>query len=294
MRSDPPTFDFQIGELATVQHGVVARRQLIELGLSEPMVGRLLARGRLHGIHRGVYAVGHKRLTKHGRYMAAVLACGPTAVLSHRCAADLWGLKTGGTRLEVSVPGTQRRRPKHILLYQPRDIPPRHRGTIDAIPVTSLARTLVDLAAVVDPTRLGRAWEEADRTQRLDVRAVDDVLAGVPNGKGTGHIRALIAERRTATDTREGMERDFADIIRKAGLPTPAYNALIEGFLVDAVWVEQRLIVELDSFDFHDRTRKSHDHERERHTALQLKGWQVVRLTSSQMPNAANIVSALL
>ena len=294
MGAESPTFDFSLADLATTQHGVVARRQLLELGVGPRRFEFLVARGRLHRVHRGVYAVGHRRLTKHGRYMAAVLACGPKAVLSHRCAADLWCLGSGGTRLEVSVPGAQRRRPKIILLYQPRDLPPRDRGTIDAIPVTSLARTLVDLAAVVTADRLGRAWEEADRLGELDVRAVEDVLARGPNRPGTGNIRALIAERRVANDTREGMERDFADEIRKAKLPMPAFNVLVEGYLVDAVWFDSKLVVELDSFAFHDRTLRSFDSERERHTALQLKGWTVVRLTRSQMPHAARIVRALL
>jgi very-short-patch-repair endonuclease len=294
MRPKSQASDFSLADLATRQHGVIARRQLIEAGIGERAFKRLVADGHLHRIHRGVYAVGHRRLTRNGRYMAAVLACGPSAVLSHRCAADLWGLHSGGTRLEVSVPGISRRPPKLIILYQPRDLPPRDRGTIDSIPVTSLARTLVDLAAVIGPDRLGRAWEEADRVGKLDVRAVEEVLARSNGRKGTGHIRALIAERRVATDTHAGLERDLADEIRKAKLPMPAWNVLVEGYLCDAVWFDSKLIVELDSFDFHDRTRKSFDGERERHTALQLKGWQVVRLTKSQMPVAAKIISALL
>jgi very-short-patch-repair endonuclease len=227
--------------------------------------------------------------------MAAVLACGPGAVLSHRSAARLWNLQTDGAKIEVTSASRGRRRKRGpILVHETRELPSQDRGTIDGIPVSSLARTLVDLAAVVNPDRLGRAWEEADRMRKLDVRAVEEVLARSRGRKGTKHIRALIAERRVATDTREGMERDLADAIRKARLPTPAFNVLVEGYLVDAVWFERRLVVELDSYAFHDGTRKSFDHERERHTAPQLKGWTVVRLTSSQMPEAAKIIAALL
>ena len=294
MRPKTRTPGEKLALVAARQHGVIARWQLLALGSSPTAIRRMAANGRLHPLYRGVYAVGHRRLTKHGRYMAAVLASGRDAVLSHRCAADLWSLRTGGSLMEVSVAGTRRSRPANIRLYQPRDLPPQDRATIDNIPVTSLARTLVDLAAVVHPDRLGRAWEEADRRRVLDVRAVEDVLARSSGRKGVGHIRTLIAERRTATDTHEGLERDFADIIRKAGLPMPSFNVLIDGYLVDAVWPKRRLIVELDSYAFHDGTKKSFEYERHRQTQLQLKGWRVVPLTDGQMPNAAKIVQALL
>lgn len=294
MGPEPRTFDFEVAGVATRQHGVIARRQLLAIGLGERVIKRRIARGHLHVLYRGVYAVGHRRLTTRGRYMAAVLACGRDAVLSHRCAADLWNLRVGGTRLEVSVAGARRRRSGSILVYQPRNLPPQDRTEIDGIPITSLARTLVDLAAVVDSRRLGRAFEEAERIGELDLRTVNDVLARSPNRKGTGNVRALLAERRPTTDTREGLERDFADIVREAGLPAPAYNVLVEGFLVDAAWMPQRLIVEIDSWAFHDKTRHNFENERARHTALQLKGWTVVRLTKGQMPDAARIINALL
>jgi very-short-patch-repair endonuclease len=181
-----------------------------------------------------------------------------------------------------------------ILVHETGDLSTQDRTVLDDIPVTSLARTLVDLAAVVDATRLGRAFEEAERIQMLDVRAVEEVLRRSNGRKGTKRVRALLAERRTATDTREGLERDFADVIRQAGLPIPAYNALIEGFLVDAVWMDRKLIVEIDGYSFHDRTRRSFEEERVRHTHLQLKGWTVIRLTEGQMPDAASVISALL
>ena len=245
-------------------------------------------------MHRGVYAVGHRRLTTWGRFMAAVLACGPGAVLSHRSAARLWNLKTDGAKIEVTTVSSGRTRQRgSVLVHETSDLPKQDRAVLDGIPVTSLARTLVDLAAVVDPTRLGRTFEEAERIRKLDIRAIEAVLLRSNGRNGTKHVRALIAERRPATDTREGLEREFAEIIRQAGLPVPVYNALIGGFLVDAAWMDRRLIVELDGYDFHDRTRKSFEAERVRHTHLQLRGWTVIRLTKGQMPDAASVISAL-
>ena len=226
--------------------------------------------------------------------MAAVLACGPDALLSHRSAATLHNLKTGGSRIEVLSASRGRPGPPGVVLHTTRDLPPQDCATVDGIPVTRLPRTLVDLAAVVDARRLGRAFEEAERIGELDVRAVEEVLARSHGRGGTKNVRALLAERRSATDTREGLERDFADAIREAGLPVPAYNALIEGFLVDAVWKDRKLIVELDGYAFHDRTRKSFEDERRRHTALTLKGWTVLRLTAAQMPEAAGILCQML
>jgi very-short-patch-repair endonuclease len=286
--------DSLYAEIAARQHGVIARFQLLALGFGDRAIKRRLAGGRLHRVHRGVYAVGHKRLTAWGRFMAAVLACGPEALLSHRSAATLHNLKTGGSRIEVISASRGRPGPPGIVLHTTRDLPPRDRARIDGIPVTSLARTLVDLAAVVDYQRLGRAFEEAERIERLDTRAVEEVLARSHGRKGMGNVRALLAERRVATNTREGIERDFADRIREARLPMPAFNVLIDGYVVDAVWIEHRLIVELDSYEFHDRTRNSFHHERARHADLVLKGWTVLPLTDRQIPRAPEILRPLL
>jgi hypothetical protein len=136
-------------------------------------------------------------------------------------------------------------------------VPARHWGWIDGIPVTSLARTLVDLAGVVSRERFENAFEEADRLGELDVREVEDVCDRSPGRRGVRRVRALIAARRMPTDTREGLERKFARIIREASLPMPAFNVAIGGYVVDAVWPDHKLIVELDSYAFHDRTIES-------------------------------------
>jgi predicted transcriptional regulator of viral defense system len=282
--------DHPLPALATRQHGVVSRLQLMELEFHRRAIARMLQTGRLHRIHRGVYAVGHRRLTTWGRFMAAVLACGEPALLSHRSAATLHNLKTGGSKIEVISASRGRAGPPGITLHTTRDLPKQDRTVIDGIPVTALPRTLVDLAAVVDYRRLGRAFEEAERIQRLDTRAVKEVLRRSHGRRGVKAVHVLLAERRIATNTREGIERDFADELRKAGLQLPAFNVLIEGYLVDAVWPQYKLIVELDSYAFHDRTVNGFHRGRGRYAELVLKGWTVVPLTDRQIPRAAEIL----
>ena len=286
--------DRAIARIAAAQHGVISRGQLLALGLSPGGIEHRLRTWRLHRVHRGVYAVGHARLTPHGRFMAAVLACGDGALLSHRSAAFLWNLRAGGTRIEVTVPAAGRTAPQRVLLHRTRRFHPDDRTIIDGIPITSLARTLVDLAAVVDRRRFERAFEEAERIGKLDVRALSEALDRCPNRSGTGVVRALIAESRMPAETRPGLERQFIERIRDAGLPMPACNVPIEGYVVDAVWPEARLIVELDSFAFHDRTRRSFESDRRRRTKLKLAGWHLVELTSGQMPRAGAIVKSFL
>lgn len=153
-------------ELADRQHGVISRRQLLELGLSSDAIAHRLARGRLHQLHRGIYAVGRPKVSLHGKWMAAVLACGPEALLSHRSAAALWGLiDQRGAIVDVTVPATALRRRPGIRAH--RRGPPLPRAEHEGVPVLSVAATLLDLAADDDP-RLESAVNAADRLDRLD------------------------------------------------------------------------------------------------------------------------------
>src|SRR2546423_6748271 len=162
--------DRQIAALATRKHGVVARRQLVALGLGPGAIDHRVARGRLHPVHRGVYAVGHPRLTARGLWMAAVLACGPGALLSHRSAAALWGFQsTAAMRIDVSAPG-RRGRPG-IVLHRVGSVHDEDRGKCHGVPVTAVPRTLLDLAGLVSPDQLPRALEQAARPQLLDMKA---------------------------------------------------------------------------------------------------------------------------
>lgn len=271
-----------IAAIAGRQHGVVARRQLLASGLSAKAIRARIASGHLHRVNRGVYAVGHARLTPQGVLMAAVLACGPGAVVSHRTAADVHGLRIGGTSVEVSVASSGRRGPGGVLLHQPRHLDRCDCSVVDGIPVTTVARTLVDVAAVVSRRRLERAFDEAERREKIDISALAEVCARSNGRRGVATLRALIAERRVVPETKEELEHRFIELLRAAGIPLPSCNVLIEGVLVDAVWPAEQLVVELDSYGFH-RTRAQLERDHESTVKLQLSGWRVVRLTWRMM-----------
>jgi very-short-patch-repair endonuclease len=209
--------------------------------------------------------------------MAAVLACGKDALLSHRSAADLWGLRIAGHRIEVTVPHARPRR-QGILVHRTRAIPPADRVLRDSIPITSLGRTLVDLADVVTRARLERAFDDAERLGILNVAEVHPI----PGRAGTNAITSLVTERRMVPETKSELERRFAAFIREEGLPWPVFNTLVEGFEVDVLWREQKLIVELDSWEYH-RTRKAFEDDRAKEPILRLAGYEVIRVTSHRL-----------
>jgi hypothetical protein len=242
--------DAGIAALAHRQYGVVSLAQLVALGLSKQAVAKRVAAGRLHRVFRGVYAVGHRRLTKYGRWMAAVLACGEGAVLSHLSAAELLNLRLSGNIIDVTSPTRSRHGLKGIRLHQPRSLAPEHRTTIDGIPVTTVPRLLADLAGMLDATGLKRVWHEADRQKLLDVEAVKP-LARQPR-KGIRNLRALIEAAEDAPDTKSEFEHRFHDLMAaNPDIPQPVYNVALHGYVVDAAWLTQGLIVELHSRAYH-------------------------------------------
>jgi hypothetical protein len=256
MRAKGQPRQLEMAALAARQHGVIALRQLFALGFGRGAVRHMLATGRLHRLHQGVFAVGHFHLSARGRWMAAVLACGDGALLSHLSAAILWGIaRSGSRRLDVTVVAQGGRSRPGIVVHQVRHLSVDDRAVRERIPITSLARTLLDMAEVVSPRRVERAFEEADRLGLLDVRGVQELCDRSPGRRGLKTLLPLVGERAHPTpDTRSDLEADFAAFCRERELPPPAFNVLVEGFLVDAAWVERKLVVELDSWGFH-RTR---------------------------------------
>jgi predicted transcriptional regulator of viral defense system len=275
--------DGLIAALAHRQHGVVGRAQLVRLGLGRRAIGHRLGCGRLHRVHRGVYAVGHRVLSQEATWMAAALAGGPNAVLSHRSAAALWGIRTGGpTRVEVTVPRALRSRTGlHV-----------HRGVLAAdevtavrgIPVTTAARTLLDLAAVLTPARLERAVEEAERLRLGDDPSLHALVARHPRRRGVATLRRILDDAQIAVAfTRSELEERFLAFLADAGLPRPLVNAPVEllgGTRVEAdcLWPAERLAVELDGHASH-ATRAAFERDRARDRGLQAAGWRVVRIT---------------
>lgn len=266
--------------VAARQHGVVSVRQLLALGLDSNAVGRRVAAGWLHRRYRGVYSVGHVSLSKRGDYMAAVLACGPGAVLSHRAAGDLWGVRPGGGHIEVTVP-RGRAGPSEVRAHRSRTLRPGDVTRVDGIPVTTVARTLLDLASVLSPQSLARAVDRAERLELFDLVSVEDALARAPGRKGVAALRCAVAGWRPR-HTRSELEDRFYELLRTSGLPWPRFNAMVEGEIgtqeVDAFWPAQGLVVQLDGFAYH-RTRRDRERDSASDADLELGGRRVVRLT---------------
>jgi Transcriptional regulator, AbiEi antitoxin len=184
----PSRRDAELARLAAEQHGVVALRQLPELGLSSSAVRSRVASGRLHRVHRGVYAVGHRVLGVEGRWIAAVLACGRDAVLSHRSAAALWSLRpTTRTAIDVTVPRRVGLSRPGIDVHRATGLEPGDLTRVRGVPCTTVARTLVDLAEVIDRRELARACEQAEVLRRFDARALEGALARTTGRHGARH-----------------------------------------------------------------------------------------------------------
>ena len=228
-------------------------------------------------------------MTRHGHYMAAVLACGTDAVLSHRSAASLWGLRTSArTAIDVATRTRAGRDRAGIDVHSGSTLAACDLTTVDAIPCTSLARTLLDLAEVVSVRSVERAVERAEILRLLDMGPIDEVLARAGGRRGAAVLRAVLSEIRLGTTlTRSELEERLLAICREAALPRPELNAWIAhsdggGAEADFLWREQRLIVEVDGRDVHT-TRRAFEHDRRRDQALMLLGWRVVRFTWRQV-----------
>jgi very-short-patch-repair endonuclease len=295
-RQDRPPLWEAVAELAARRWGVVSRADLVRLGASRAGIDAWVRRGRLHRLHRGVYAVGHAYLGREGRRLAAVLACGEGAVLSHRTAASHWGLlDTHSARIDVTARRSREGAPG-IRLHSSRSLTARDTTTHEGIPITSVARTLLDLAATVRAGRLERALAQAERLQLYDSRAIRDVLS-----RSNGHRGRAALTKATAQEpklTRSEAEARFLALVRDAGLREPLANfSLIAPdhprLEVDFYWPSYRLIVEIDGWETHG-TRAAFEADRRRDAALQAGGAKVLRFTWRQLVgDGATVVERL-
>jgi very-short-patch-repair endonuclease len=256
-----------IAALAGRQHGVVGRTQLLAAGIEATAIKRRVQASRLHPLSRGVYAVGHRVLTTQGRWMAATLAT--RAVLSHRSAGALWGLRPWTGRIELTVPrGTS---PRPGLLLHRAVLAPDEITVKDCIPVTTPARTLLDLAGVLQRHQLQQAINEAEI---LRLEGPHRLASRYPTKRGTRAIRTLAPP----TYTRRDLEARFHTFLNDRRFPRPQTNVLIEGKEVDFAWPDRRLIIELDSWEYH-RTRHAFEDDRRTDRRLKAAGWTVIRIT---------------
>jgi len=268
---------------------VVSRAQLLALGVSRGATEHWLSVGRLQLLHRGVYAVGHAALRPEGHRLAAVLACGPGAVLSHRSAAAHWGLlHTDQTRIDVTAPRGRHGAPG-IRLHRTRFLDAQDTTTHQGIPTTTVHRTLLDVAALAREGELERAVAQAERLRMYDHREIQAVLDRANGHRGVGLLRR--ATSRTPKWTKNEWEAEFLGLIRKAGLPEPETN---EAFHVpdhgpcqpDYHWPQHRVIVELDGFETHG-TRAAFHADRAKDAALTASGHRVLRFTRDDHPALA-------
>jgi hypothetical protein len=274
--------DRAIWRIADRQHGVVSRGQLSELGVERGALEHRITVGRLHPLYRGVYAaVSPRLLTRHGRWMAAVLACGPGAALSHLAAAALWGIR-GGARVEITVPRGGRRRRDGIRLHWA-DLPADETTTHHGIPVTTISRTLFDLSAVVQRHELRSGFRQAEQLRLTDPLGVGTLIDRYPRKPGVPVLKAVYEEaQRGLGIIRSELEELFQNFLTGAGLPPPLTNVLIEGMEVDCAWPNARLIVELDGRATHD-TLTAFETDRARDRRLEAAGWRVIRITWRQL-----------
>ncbi len=272
-RGDP--IDIAIAALAARQHGNVTREQLLELGLGVSAIKSRARTGRLYRVHTGVYAVGRPPVTPHERAMAAVLACGSGAVLSHRSAMTLWGLlKRWEKPFQVTVTGD--RRPKDITVHRSSTLRRRDLTKQLGIPVTSPARTLLDCAPALSERAFRRAVNDARLGNHLHLPALADVVESAANHPGAARLRGLLAT--SDGPTRSEFEDTFRSFCECFGLPRPLMGARVAGYEVDALFPAQRLIVELDGWRYHS-DRDAFERDRNRDADTLAAGFGTVRIT---------------
>jgi very-short-patch-repair endonuclease len=270
-------------ELATRQHGVVSLAQFRLLGLTESTVRSRVTAGSLHRIHDGVFALGRPDLPRHGRWMAAVLACGEGALLSHRSAAALQELlAVGGGPIDVTVPNRSARSRPGIRTHRPVALDRPDRAVVEGIPCTSVPRTLLGLAAVVPLGVLETACNRAELLNVLDMAAMGELLERSRGHPGTRALRSVLRIDLGEGVPRTELERRFLALCRRAALPSPSVNAWIslagEEMQFDFVWHRERVVVDVDGWDTH-RTRRAFQEDRRRDRLLRLAGWEPLRFT---------------
>lgn len=279
-----------IAALAARQHGVVARAQLLAAGMSPKAVRHRVETRRLTPLHRGVYRLGETE-TRLTRLMAAVLAAGPTGALSHHAAAELHGF--GPQRpgpIDVTVTQGHARQKPGLRVHRARHI---DRVNIQGIPTTTPARTLLDLATVLPERDLHRAIEEAQIQRKLDHSSLAEAVDRAAGHHGARALRAAATATHEPALTRSEAERILMDVIRRADLPIPRTNQRIGRYEVDAVWHEQRLVVEVDGYAFHS-TRHAFERDRRKQADLTAAGYRVNRITWRQLSEEREAVVARL
>jgi very-short-patch-repair endonuclease len=286
-RAQPGSARAVESDLAEAQHGVASRRQLLAAGLRPGAIQRRIDAGRLHPLHRGVYAVGHRVLSRQGRMTAALLASDPGAVLSHRSAAALWGLRDqAGAAVELTIPRKSSSSP--VIRRHRADLAPDEITVCDRIPVTTVPRTILDLAASSSIDALEAILREAEYRRLFDRLSIPELLSRHPGRRGSRRLRVCLERIAEAPAGRaeSPLESRFLSFLRGHGLPRPQLNAWVSvasaRYRVDCLWPGSRQIAELDGWAGHG-TRSAFQDDRARDRALAAAGYAVTRITWSQL-----------
>jgi very-short-patch-repair endonuclease len=291
-----PHVDARVAGLASRQHGVISRAQLRDLGIEDSAIAYRIGAGRLHRVQRGVYAVGHPVLAPRARWLAAVLTCGPGAALGYASAAALWGIRPSAAEwIDVVVPkaGGRRRRAR-LRIHRHPALQAGEVTTHERVPVTTPARTLLDLAAVLPPRKLHRALDQTEILELTDYPALAATARAHPGHRGSARLRRALAEHTAGTTpTRSDLEELFLEICRAHRLPTPLVNQFVGEETVDFLFVAERLIVEADSWRYH-RTREAFDRDRRRDWTHAGEGYRTLRFTDRQLEREPQTVAEMV
>jgi predicted transcriptional regulator of viral defense system/very-short-patch-repair endonuclease len=288
--------DVELAELARRQHAVVNRRQLLRMGLGRRAIERRLEAGRLHRLHDGVYAVGHRLIPRDGWLMAAVLASGPEAVLSHRSAAALWGLRgypEGAVHVTVPRKSTSSKQIRRHVSRVPGD----ERAAREGIPVTTVPRTIFDLAATEDVDAVISMLREAEYLRRWDRLSLWDLVERYPGRRGVRKVRFALErlKKEPPGRKRSKLEERFAPFLRRHRLPLPRFNDWIllepKRYQVDCHWPGTGQVVELDGWEGHN-TRSAFREDRARDRRLRVAGYTVTHITWNQLDDEPLAIAA--
>jgi very-short-patch-repair endonuclease len=280
-------------EMVRCQHGVVARTDLLALGFSRRGIEHRVKTGRLHLISRGVYAVGRRELTPHGRWMAAVLVCGESAALSHRSAAELWGIgREWEGRIDITIRRSSKIARKGLKVRARPALPGQSLVRRFGIPATDPVQTLIDVATELKPLRLERAVNEADKLDLIDPETLRRCLDGYVGMPGAKTLRTML-DRHTFRLSDSDLEILFRPLARAAAFPSPVSKHLVLGYEVDFWFPDHGLVVETDGLRYH-RTPSQQARAAKRDQKHTASGLSVLRFTHWQIAYAPDEVTAVL
>jgi very-short-patch-repair endonuclease len=284
-------FDVAIAEIASRQKGTITAQQLMGIGLSRSAIDHRVSTGRLHRVHRGVYLVGHPVPPPLACEQAALLACGGDSFLGYRTAGQLWDFLEYAGPVEVTVLGD--RRVPGVNVHTTRRLERRDTTRRHGLPITTVARTIVDVAEQLGASDFERAVEDAFAQKRVTERQLRALVARTPGRKGAGIVRALLDYRGSDGFTRSRAEDLMRRLVKRARLPQPKANARVNGYEVDFFWPDHRVIVEVDSWAHH-AGRLSFDRDRRKHADLEAAGYAVIPITWRQLTEEPEATAATI